>query len=99
VILGGDPILPDQLPSNLFTPARPLETGLLRLPEASLVVPLRDFKNRCEREYVEAVLHRTRWNFSAAARLLDVQRTYLHQKVKMLGLRRPGEGGPIRNTH
>jgi two-component system nitrogen regulation response regulator NtrX len=92
VIFGGDPILPDQLPSNLFTPARPLETGLLRLPEASLVVPLRDFKNRCEREYIEAVLHRTRWNFSAAARLLDVQRTYLHQKVKMLGLRRPGGG-------
>ena len=56
------------------------------------MVPLRDFKSRCEREYIEAVLHRTRWNFSAAARLLDVQRTYLHQKVKALGIRRPAGG-------
>ena len=55
-------------------------------------VPLRDFKSQCEREYIESVLHRTRWNFTAAARRLDVQRTYLHQKVKMLGIRRPGVG-------
>ena len=90
VVFGGDPITPDQLPSSFFVPARTLETGLLRLPEAFPVVPLRDVKSRCEREYIEAVLHRTRWNFSAAARLLDVQRTYLHQKVKVLGIRRPG---------
>jgi hypothetical protein len=25
--------------------------------------------------------------------VLDVQRTYLHQKVKVLGIRRPGTGG------
>ena len=76
-----------------FAPVHPPETGLLRLPEAFPVVPLRDVKSRCEREYIEAVLHRTRWNFSAAARLLDVQRTYLHQKVKALGIRRPGGNG------
>ncbi|HBL31233.1 MAG TPA: Fis family transcriptional regulator [Acidobacteria bacterium] len=92
VVFGGDPVTADQLPSTFFTPAHPPETGLLRLPEAFPVVPLRDFKSRCEREYIEAVLHRTRWNFSAAARLLDVQRTYLHQKVKALGIRRPAGG-------
>ena len=92
VVFGGDPITPDQLPSSFFAPARTPETGLLRLPEAFPVIPLRDVKSRCEREYIEAVLHRTRWNFSAAARLLDVQRTYLHQKVKALGIRRPGGG-------
>jgi two-component system nitrogen regulation response regulator NtrX len=52
---------------------------------------LRELKARVEREYVETVLQRTRWNVSAAARLLDVQRTYLHQKVRALGTRRPGE--------
>ncbi len=93
VIFGGDPITPDQLPSSFFAPARTPETGLLRLPEAFPVVPLRDVKTRCEREYIEAVLHRTRWNFTAAAKLLDVQRTYLHQKVKALGIRRPGGNG------
>ena len=95
VVFGGDPITPDQLPSSFFVPARTLETGLLRLPEAFPVVPLRDVKTRCEREYIEAVLHRTRWNFTAAAKLLDVQRTYLHQKVKALGIRRPGGGEEI----
>jgi DNA-binding NtrC family response regulator len=40
VTFGGDPITPDQLPSSFFAPARTLETGLLRLPEAFQVVPL-----------------------------------------------------------
>jgi len=68
----------------------PPSTGLLLSPATLPIVPLKDFKAQCEREYIESVLHRTRWNFTAAARLLDVQRTYLHQKVKSLGLRRPG---------
>ena len=97
VVFGSDPLTPDQLPSALLEPA-PLpesgETGLLRLSAASPVLPLRDLKARCEREYIESVLHRTGWNFAAAARLLDVQRTYLHQKVKALGIRRPGESHP-----
>ena len=32
-------------------------------------------------------------HFTAAAQVLDVQRTYLHQKVKVLGIRRPGAEG------
>ena len=55
-------------------------------------LPLRDFRVQCEREYVEAVLRRTDWNFAAAARLLGIQRTYLHQKVAALGLERPARG-------
>ncbi|HEX7183066.1 MAG TPA: sigma-54 dependent transcriptional regulator [Thermoanaerobaculia bacterium] len=90
VVFGGDPITPDQLPSGFFESEPPPETGLLRLPPAFPVIPLRDLRARCEREYIESVLHRTRWNFTAAARLLDVQRTYLHQKVRALGIRRPG---------
>ncbi len=96
VVFGSDPITPDQLPSALLEPA-PIpegETGLLRLSAASPVLPLRDLKSRCEREYIEAVLHRTGWSFTAAARLLDVQRTYLHQKVRALGIRRPGDPHP-----
>jgi transcriptional regulator of acetoin/glycerol metabolism len=37
-------------------------------------------------------LQRTDWNFTAAARLLDIQRTYLHQKVAALGIERPRRG-------
>ena len=93
VVFGADPLTPDQLPSSFFEPARVPETGLLLSPATLPIVPLKDFKAQCEREYIESVLHRTRWNFTAAAKVLDVQRTYLHQKVKVLGIRRPGVGG------
>jgi two-component system nitrogen regulation response regulator NtrX len=92
VVFGGDPLTPDQLPSSFFEPTQSPETGLLLSSTSLPIVPLRDFKAQCEREYIESVLHRTRWNFTAAARRLDVQRTYLHQKVKVLGIRRPGVG-------
>jgi len=92
VVFGADPLTPDQLPSSFFEPANAPETGLLLASTALPIVPLRDFKAQCEREYIESVLRRVRWNFTAAARVLDVQRTYLHQKVKVLGIRRPGAG-------
>ena len=50
---------------------------------------LKAFKTQCEKEYIESILQRTNWNVSAAARILDIQRTYLHQKTAALGLRRP----------
>ncbi len=92
VVFGADPLTPDQLPSSFFEPASAPETGLLLSSTTLPIVPLRDFKAQCEREYIESVLRRVRWNFTAAARVLDVQRTYLHQKVKALGIRRPGTG-------
>jgi DNA-binding NtrC family response regulator len=87
-------VTPDQLPSGFFEPTRPPESGLLLLPAAFPILPLREFKARCEREYIESVLQHTRWNVSAAARLLDVQRTYLHQKIHALGARRPETSAP-----
>ena len=92
VVFGGDPVTADQLPSAFFDAGHPAEPGLLHLPPGQPILPLRELKARVEREYVEAVLQRTRWNVTAAARLLDVQRTYLHQKVRALGTRRPGSG-------
>jgi two-component system nitrogen regulation response regulator NtrX len=90
VIFGVDPITADQLPSPFLQGAPAPETGLLRLQETQRIVPWRDFKTESEREYLETVLRRTGWNFAAAARLLDIQRTYLHQKVAALGIERPG---------
>jgi two-component system, NtrC family, nitrogen regulation response regulator NtrX len=93
VVFGADPLTPDQLPSSFLEPVQGPETGLLLSSTTLPIVPLRDFKAQCEREYIESVLRRLRWNFAATARALDVQRTYLHQKVKVLGIRRPGAGG------
>jgi two-component system nitrogen regulation response regulator NtrX len=91
VVFGSDPLTVEQLPSSFFEKAGP-ETGLVRLrnrPDLSL----KDFKVQCEKEYIENVLRRTRWNISEAARRLQIQRTYLHQKMAALGLQRPqGEG-------
>jgi DNA-binding NtrC family response regulator len=91
VVFGVDPITADQLPAAFFLQETPAaETGLLRLHETQRILPWRDFKAESEREYLESVLRRTGWNFAAAARLLDIQRTYLHQKAAALGIERPG---------
>ena len=92
VIFGSDPVTLDDLPSSMTgdTPAEYLsEMGLVRLGPNTPSLKLKDFKTQCEKEYIESVLQRTRWNVAAAARLLDIQRTYLHQKISNLGIRRP----------
>ena len=53
--------------------------------------PLRTFKAQVEKEYIESVLRRTNWNISAAARLLEIQRSYLHQKITDLRIEKPEE--------
>ena len=89
VVFGGDPLTVEQLPSSFFVDTPGGETGLVRLGQSAPHLSLREFKSQCEKEYIESVLLRTNWNVSAAARLLDIQRTYLHQKISSLGIRRP----------
>ena len=89
-IFGTDPITLDQLPLSLMQEAPSMETGVLRLVENAPPMPLREFKEQCEREYIESVLRRTNWNFVEAARVLDIQRTYLHQKIAALAIPKPG---------
>ena len=91
-IFGTDPVTIEQLPLSMVQEETPLEAGILRLMENAEVIPLRDFKERCEREYIESVLRRTDWNFVEAARLLDIQRTYLHQKISSLAIPKPAKG-------
>ncbi len=88
-VFGSDPLTPDQLPTAFFRPAPEGETGLLRVTEGLRLLPWKEFKAASERDYLEAVLQRTGWNLAAAARLLGLQRTYLHQKLGALGLERP----------
>ncbi len=88
VVFAGDPLTVEALPSSFFESRGGAETGLVRLGHRPSL-PLRAFKAQCEKEYIESVLQRTRWNVAAAARLLEIQRTYLHQKISVLGIRRP----------
>ena len=88
-VFGTDPVTLDQLPTSVLTKGAGPESGLVRIAEAATVMALREFKAQCEKEYIEAVLRRTNWNVSKAAQLLDIQRTYLHEKMTALGIARP----------
>jgi DNA-binding NtrC family response regulator len=87
-VFGTDPITVDQLPSSVMNRGTS-ESGIVRITEAAPVIALREFKTQCEKEYIESVLRRTQWNVSRAAQLLDLQRTYLHEKMTALGIIRP----------
>jgi two-component system nitrogen regulation response regulator NtrX len=88
-VFGTDPVTVEQLPSTITARAAGPESGLVRIASAAAVMPLRDFKAQSEKEYIEMVLRRTNWNVSRAAQLLDIQRTYLHEKMTALGIARP----------
>jgi transcriptional regulator with GAF, ATPase, and Fis domain len=88
-IFGTDPLTTDQLPTSVLRNVAAAETGLLRPAGGIHIRPLREFKSQCEKEYIETVLRRTNWNVSAAARLLDIQRTHLHQKITDLSIEKP----------
>jgi two-component system, NtrC family, nitrogen regulation response regulator NtrX len=88
-IFGTDPLTVDQLPSSILQEATTRQTGLVKLTDMTAILPLREFKEQCEKEYIESVLRRTDWNYIAAAKLLDIQRTYLHQKLAALKIDKP----------
>jgi two-component system nitrogen regulation response regulator NtrX len=92
VVFGGEPLTVNDLPPSLLAAeaAGGPEVGVLRLAESAPLPTLREVREQCEREYIELVLQRTRWNVSAAARVLGIQRSYLHEKAGQLGIRRPG---------
>jgi two-component system nitrogen regulation response regulator NtrX len=88
-VFGTDPITTEQLPSAILEPGEPrAETAMLRLADRADLIPLRQFREECEKEYIELVLQQTNWNVTKAAQLLDLQRTHLHQKMATLGIRR-----------
>ena len=89
VVFGGDPVTLDQLPSSIFFESDTSETGFLRVPPTRAPLPLKELRVICEKEYIEEILRRTGWNFTAAARLLGVGRSHLHDKASALGIRRP----------
>ncbi len=94
-VFATDPVTVDQLPSAFVADAEGSagessgEIGVLRLAESVRILPLAAFKTQCEKEYIEVVLQRTNWNVSRAAELLEIQRTHLHHKIVVLGIKRP----------
>jgi two-component system, NtrC family, nitrogen regulation response regulator NtrX len=66
--------------------AIPLEVRSAPAPRAA--AGLQEVRDSAERERIRQALDQTDWNVSAAARLLDTERTALHKRIRTLGLKR-----------
>jgi DNA-binding NtrC family response regulator len=74
------------------TAASPAALPRLDLPPEARALPLREFRDHMEREYIRLKLDENGWNISRTANLLGIERTNLHKKMRALGLARAGEG-------
>ena len=88
VVFGADPVNVSQLPERYRSGEGPMP-GEGEAGERGPLLPLKEFKRRAEREYLARVLRSTGGNVAAAARLLDVSRTHLHERLAALDVPRP----------
>jgi two-component system, NtrC family, nitrogen regulation response regulator NtrX len=73
-------------PGSLITVGSvPME---IRLPPSSEPTGLHGIRDAAERERIVQALEETNWNVSGAARILGVERTNLHKRIRALGLSR-----------
>ena len=63
----------------------PLE---IRMPPASRASGLHEVRDSAERDRIRQALDQTDWNVAGAARVLGIERTNLHKRMKALGLNR-----------
>jgi two-component system nitrogen regulation response regulator NtrX len=66
--------------------AIPLEVRGAQTPRVA--AGLQEVRDSAERDRIRQALDQTDWNVSAAARLLDTERTALHKRIRTLGLKR-----------
>ncbi len=66
--------------------AIPMEVRSAQIPRAA--TGLQEVRAAAERERIRQALDQTDWNVTAAARLLDTERTALHKRIRSLGLKR-----------
>ena len=64
----------------------------VELPAEARALPLREFRDHMEREYIRMKLDENGWNISRTATLLGIERTNLHKKMRALGLSRDSQG-------
>jgi DNA-binding NtrC family response regulator len=104
VILSEDSIgigdLPEEIVAEVARREReggavPSELPRVELPAEARALPLREFRDHMEREYIRIKLDENGWNISRTATLLGIERTNLHKKMRALGLSRDSQGqGP-----
>jgi DNA-binding NtrC family response regulator len=103
VILSDESIGVDDLPEEILaevartrreSTTAPTELPRVELPAEARALPLREFRDHMEREYIRIKLDENGWNISRTAALLGIERTNLHKKMRALGLSRDNQGQP-----
>ena len=85
--------LPEEIVAEANRQARPVLTtaeSTVELPPEARSLPLREFRDLMERQYIRAKLDENSWNISRTAVALGIERTNLHKKMRALGLSREG---------
>jgi two-component system nitrogen regulation response regulator NtrX len=77
ILASGDVLTFEAIPSEIRLP-----------PEDSSRSVLHETRESAERERIRQALEETDWNVSAAARILNIERTNLHKRMRSLGLER-----------
>jgi len=72
-------IIPDHVSEILQSYSR-------KQPETDSRLPLKEARDRFEKQYIQARLGETNWNMTRTAKLLGIPRTYLYKKLKKLGI-------------
>jgi transcriptional regulator with GAF, ATPase, and Fis domain len=85
--------LPEEIVAEVARRRREASIGTTELPRVELpaearALPLREFRDHMEREYIRMKLDENGWNISRTASLLGIERTNLHKKMRSLGLSR-----------
>jgi DNA-binding NtrC family response regulator len=73
-----DRITMDSMPLEIRTPTTTRSSGL------------HEVRDSAERDRIRQALEQTEWNVAGAARVLGIERTNLHKRMKALGLNRDG---------
>lgn len=81
---GGDRIACEQLPSEIIDAGLTIPAG--EGLEQIIALPLREARERFEREYLIAQINRFGGNISRTAAFIGMERSALHRKLKALGV-------------
>jgi len=79
-----EPVTLDSLPSEVAGRSNSGETGFDA--ERMIALPLRDAREKFEREYLKAQINRFGGNISRTATFIGMERSALHRKLKTLGV-------------
>lgn len=83
------PVTVDSLPPEAWPSAGAKHDGMQEV----IGLPLRDARERFEREYLNVQITRFGGNISRTAAFIGMERSALHRKLKSLGVEAPGRNG------